>query len=344
MVTSNASALDLQHLVGQRKGPYCSFNPVSAVQIWQWCSALGDNNPLYLDSNYRTSAGFKCAVAPPAMMQMWTMRDVNDRYAPGSTEAAPYEVFDELAAQGVSGNVAVSYDITFHHLLVEGDCAHHYTSIANISDLKQTALGAGYFVTERVEYLDQNDRLFAEALITYFQYTPKDNPSGHNAATTKHSGQTPAEPEPPRAKSAWTSDHTDRPYSELKEGEALPELEIPVTHKLIVSGAIATQDFIDVHHNAPAAREAAMPDIFMNILTTSGLCARYLSDWAGPASRLRKLQFNLSAPNTPGDVMVMQGNIKALMPREESLALVEFAGRNRLGFHVTGTATLAFPG
>jgi acyl dehydratase len=323
-------------LVGQRKGPYCSFNPVSRVQVWQWCSAMGDNNPLYLDDDYRRAAGFDRVVAPPAMMQMWTMRDVNDRYAPGSTSAAPYEVFDILRAQGVEGNVAVSYDITFHRLLLEGDRAHHYTTLAKISDLKKTALGEGYFVTEHVEYLDQDEQLFAEAYITYFQYTP--------AAREEDGGDNAPAATPPSPAALWTTDHTDLDFQALAEGDTLPELAIPITHKLIVSGAIATQDFIDVHHNLPAAQKAAMPDIFMNILTTSGLCARYLSDWAGPASRLKKLRFNLLAPNTPGDTMVMQGQVKSLSTDGTPTATVEFAGRNRLGFHVTGSAELAFSG
>ncbi|MFK7975525.1 MAG: MaoC family dehydratase N-terminal domain-containing protein [Halioglobus sp.] len=333
--------LDIQALTGERKGPYNSFNAVSRVQVWQWCSAMGDNNPLYLDDAYRSAVGIDRLVAPPAMMQMWTMRDVKDNYAPGSTDARPYEVFDVLKAHGVLGNVAVSYDITFHRLLEEGDRSHHYTTISNISDLKTTALGQGYFVTERVEYLDQNEKLFAEAFITYFQYTP--------AATENETAEQPAsEAQQPKQKNAaptaaedWQPQFGDIAYSTLSEGDALPELAIPITHKLIVSAAIATQDFIDVHHNAPAAREAAMPDIFMNILTTSGLCARYLSDWAGPASRLRKLSFKLLAPNTPGDTMVMQGRVTALENNNEPLAKVEFAGKNSLGFHVTGAATLA---
>ncbi|TNF36310.1 MAG: acyl dehydratase [Gammaproteobacteria bacterium] len=132
--------------------------------------------------------------------------------------------------------------------------------------------------------------------------------------------------------------------SRLTVGDALPELVIPITHKLIVSGAIATQDFIPVHHNAEAARAAAMPDIFMNILTTNGLCARYLSDWAGPASRLTHMQFRLMAPNTPGDVMRLQGTIDELQRNGRHVQVsVAFEGRNRLGTHVAGKATLQLP-
>ena len=331
---AEGAALDTQALTGKRLGPYCSFNPVSRVQIWQWCSAMGDRNPLYRDEAYRSRAGFDRAVAPPAMMQMWTMRDVNMEYAPGSTDAPPYAVLDTLAANGFPGNVAVSYDISFHRYLLEGDRAQHYTTVVDISELKTTALGQGYFVTERVEYLDQHEALFAEALITYFQYRPA-------AATAGAADQQQAVPSLP-TENSWTTDFVDITAAQLHEGDALPDLVIPITHKLIISGAIATQDFIDVHHNAPAARAAAMPDIFMNILTTSGLCARYLSDWAGPGSRLRKLGFKLMAPNVPGDTMVMQGRVNKLeKSADEDRVSVEFAGRNSRGFHVTGGATLA---
>ena len=333
-MSDNTPELDLESLQGHRLGPYNSFNPVNRVQIWQWTSAMGDRNPLYLDDAYRAGTEFDRVVAPPAMMQMWTMRDIDDQYAPGSTDAPPYQIFDTLSANGFPGNVAVSYDITFHRYLLEGDRAHHYTTVVNITELKKTALGEGHFVTEKVEYLDQNEHLFAEALITYFQYRPEQRAAGEPAPGADIS-------EAPAA-SDWRSDFRDVLFSELSEGDSLPELAIPITHKLIVGGAIATQDFIPVHHNLPAAKAAAMPDIFMNILTTSGLCARYLSDWAGPASRLRKLSFKLMAPNTPGDTMVMQGRISDLRNDNGAHRVsVDFAGRNSLGFHVTGSATLA---
>ncbi|MEZ5501263.1 MAG: MaoC family dehydratase N-terminal domain-containing protein [Halioglobus sp.] len=328
-------------LVGERTGPYCSFNPVSRVQVWQWCSAMGDHNPLYLDEAWRKRAGFDRVVAPPAMMQMWTMRDINCEYAPGTVVPLAPRVFDVLGERGFGAIVAVSYDINFQRLLLEGDRAHHYSTITSISPLKQTVLGQGYFVVERAEYLDQEESPFAEALITYFVYQPE---SAQGTVTASEPRSPSAAPAMAPAESHWRPDFTDVDYASLHEGQALPELVIPITHKLIVGGALATQDFMDVHHNAPAARAAGMPDIFMNILTTSGLCARYLSDWAGPGSRLRHIRFKLMAPNLPGDTMVMQGHVAQLERDKEPRATVEFAGRNSRGFHVTGSATLALMG
>lgn len=339
--SSPTQAQQLERLKGKRLGPYLSHNPVSATQIWQWCSAMGDNNPSYRAGENQ--------IAPPGMMQMWTMRDINDGYAAGSTAAPPYQVFDDMHAMGYPANVAVSYDINFHHYLRVGERPRHFTSVVNISDRKTTRLGSGYFVTEKVEYLTLEETLFAEALITYFQYQPA---AGAAQEQTESSAQVTPELSPVAAgnagadENAWQPDFSDLDTARLRVGTPLPELRIPITHKLIVSGAIATQDFIPVHHNLITAQAAGMPDIFMNILTTSGLSARYLSDWAGQGSRLKKIKFNLMAPNFPGDVMVMGGEIVSIETGVDEWVsvTVAFSGSNRQGYHTSGTATLELPG
>jgi acyl dehydratase len=318
----------VERFVGRRLGPYLSYNAVSRVQVWQWCSALGDRNPLYLPE------GGAPAVAPPAMMQAWTMRDSHFRYAPGSATEEPFEVLKVLEELGFGGNVAVSYDINFHRYIGEGDRVHSYSTIVSITQRKKTALGEGYFVVERAEYLDQTDTPFAEATISYFAYRPAEPgdgevpapPAGQAAPAASEEGQlncnTGAVP-------AWAG------------GDQLPPLPIPISATLIVAGAVASQDFTEVHHDHAAALEAGMPDIFMNILTTCGLCARYLTDWAGPEARLEALNFRLFAPNTPGEVMRFTGEVLETAAADGTgRATVEFQGANSLGLHVAGRATL----
>jgi len=329
---------EFQKLVGQRQGPYLSFNPVNATQIWQWCSAMGDYNPSYLPGAEQ--------IAPPAMMQMWTMRDIHDNYAPGSTAAAPYQVFDDMALMGYPANVAVSYDITFLRDLRPGDQARHYTTVVTISDKKTTALGIGFFVTEQVEYMTQDEQLFARALITYFQYCA--HPIADNSTSAPEQNAQSAQTDPnvvAQLPQDFQCAFLDIDINSIEEGDKLPELALPITHKLIVGGAIACQDFIPVHHNVPAAKAAGMADIFMNILTTSGLSARYLSDWAGAGSRLKKIQFSLLAPNFPGDTMIMQGEVEALTATDTGAEVaLNFVGKNTLGHHIKGSATLVLPG
>lgn len=187
----DASAADILNrikpMLNKRVGPYNSWNPVSRTQIWQWCSAMGDQNPLYLDQEYRSSIGLDSAIssatAPPTMMQMWSMRDVNGNDGPGSTTDNLFEILSLLDEEGYEGVMAVSYDQTFHRYLEEGDRAKHYSTIISISDLKTTGVGKGFFVTQLAEFMDQNDELFAEAKITYFKYqTPKKQPGANNNA------------------------------------------------------------------------------------------------------------------------------------------------------------------
>lgn len=127
----------------------------------------------------------------------------------------------------------------------------------------------------------------------------------------------------------------------VQVGDELPELTIPVTRTLIVSGAIASRDYQDVHHDATAAQEKGSPDIFMNILTTNGLVGRYITDHFGPEAILRKVAIRLGSPNYPGDTMVLTGSVEAV---DGDTATVKVVGANGIGKHVTATVTVTVPG
>ncbi|MBK6581618.1 MAG: MaoC family dehydratase [Gammaproteobacteria bacterium] len=134
-----------------------------------------------------------------------------------------------------------------------------------------------------------------------------------------------------------------RKFSEVSVGDELPPLSIDITTRLIVSAAIASGDFQDVHHDKPGAQALGSPDIFMNILTTNGLVGRYVTDWAGPNALLRAVKIKLGAPNYPGDTMVLKGRVTALGGGDEQLVEIEVGGKNGLGYHVTGSVTVALP-
>jgi len=133
-----------------------------------------------------------------------------------------------------------------------------------------------------------------------------------------------------------------RSFADVRLGEALPELRIPITVVLIAGGAIATRDYFPGHHDLEAARELGSPHIFMNILTTNGLSQRFIEQWAGPLARFKDLKIKLGVPNYPGDCMTFSGEVSALDAEEKSVS-VRFQGRNSMGNHVTGTATLVLP-
>ncbi|OHT19324.1 MaoC family dehydratase [Edaphosphingomonas haloaromaticamans] len=130
-------------------------------------------------------------------------------------------------------------------------------------------------------------------------------------------------------------------FDDIRPGQALPELAIPITASAIVAGAIATNDFQDVHHDKAAAQATGVPDIFMNILTTNGLVQRFVTDWTGPAARIRKIAIRLGAPNFVGDVMKLNGEVEAV-DQDGRTADIRISGRNGIGEHVAATVTIGF--
>jgi hypothetical protein len=125
--------------------------------------------------------------------------------------------------------------------------------------------------------------------------------------------------------------------ADVTVGDELPKLDIPLTRTLIVSTAIASRDYQDVHHDPGLAQERGSKDIFMNILSTNGFVGRFITDWTGPDAILKAVKIRLGAPNYPGDTMVMTGTVTK---KDGSVVEVALRGANSLGDHVTGTVTL----
>lgn len=124
-------------------------------------------------------------------------------------------------------------------------------------------------------------------------------------------------------------------------GTALPELSLYGDPTFIVSTAIATRDYQDVHHDRDKAQAKGSKDIFVNILTDTGLVQRYLTDWAGPAAVIKSIALRLGVPWYAYDTVTFRGEVTAV---EDGLVTVKVVGSNSLGDHVIATATLTMGG
>ena len=138
-----------------------------------------------------------------------------------------------------------------------------------------------------------------------------------------------------------TSKNSKR-FDDVRPGEALPELAIPITTTLIASAAIATRDYFPGHHDKDAAQQLGSPHVFMNILTTNGLVQRFVEDWAGPQARLCDLKIKLGMPNYPGDTMTLTGAVTDKRASDRTVE-VTLKGANSMGNHVTGTVRVSLP-
>jgi acyl dehydratase len=132
-------------------------------------------------------------------------------------------------------------------------------------------------------------------------------------------------------------------YDSVSVGDKLPPLQIDITTGLIIGGAIATRDFTPVHHDKKAAQAGGLPDIFMNILTSNGLMGRFVTDWAGPDSTIKGVSLKLGAPNMPGFIMTITGEVKAKHDDNGIVDVVVEGENNVWGTHMSGTVQIELP-
>jgi len=150
---------------------------------------------------------------------------------------------------------------------------------------------------------------------------------------------------PVRATFVRVDEDLTLPAWKAAEG-TLPELVIDVTPTFVIASALATRDFQDVHHDRDRAVMRGAKDIFVNILTTTGLVQRYVSGWAGPDAVVRAVSIRLGVPCHAGETLTLSGHVTSegsadhrAHNRDERV--VSVTGRCGLGDHVTATVRIA---
>jgi acyl dehydratase len=336
----------LRAAIGLPGGRVKARDKVNQAMIRHWCDAMQDHNPVHVDPDAAAKSVHGAIVAPPAMLNAWTMQGLLPPHLRAAdAPASSTTTYGRLDAAGYTSVVATNSEHDYDRYLRLGDDLTGFSTLTEVSEEKHTGLGIGHFVTTETEYRNQDDEVVGHMLFRILKFKPG---TGRVAAAAGAGGETAQTPHP------TDSDHNEeaypaRPerrettllYGEVEEGTVLAPCPIPITATLIVSTAIASRDYQDVHHDRELAIKRGSPDIFMNILTTSGLCSRYVTDWAGPEAILRRLAIRLGVPNYPHDTMTMTAQVTEKKPG--GLIEVALRGSNRLGNHVTGTITLELP-
>ncbi|GAA0218818.1 hypothetical protein GCM10009527_013780 [Actinomadura nitritigenes] len=143
-------------------------DPVNAAMIRNWTQALGD-------------AGTWDDVAPPAMIQVWSMPGLVRR--PDQRGAAD-EVLATLDAAGYTGIVATNCDQTYDRYVKVGEQLRTRMRFGGVTGPKRTAMGEGYFVTWYQSWYDGNDERVAEMLFRVLKFRPGPRPPAASASGT----------------------------------------------------------------------------------------------------------------------------------------------------------------
>jgi uncharacterized OB-fold protein/acyl dehydratase len=430
--------------------PRVARDPVNMPAIRNWTDAIGDTSPLYTDADFAATSVHGQLVAPPAMVQVWTMPGLQPQPT-GGTDADPLgEMMAVLDEAGFTSVVATNCAQTYRRYLRHGELLTLRTELTDVSGPKATALGEGWFVTTRNVWYSGNEAV-AEMDWRVLKFRPTalgrdvtEPPVGSAAAQPGPAVMRPPaspdtdffwagtragelriqkcgvcgalrHPPGPACLSCGTVDRqgyqvvagTGTVYSyvvhrhppvpgkrlpiivalvELTEGPrvmaeltgvdpdkvhiglpvrtdfvridddlvlpgwrpdergtpgALPELALRVTPTVIVATAIATRDYYPVHHDRDFAVRGGSKDIFLNILTTTGLVQRYVTDWAGPEAIVRSVSIRLGVPCYAGDTLTFSGTASDADDGEQ---IVTVTGACSLGSHVTGTVRLGIGG
>jgi hypothetical protein len=161
MSALSAAELDaaLTELVGQPVGgatPVPGPDPVNQPMIRHWAAAFEDANPVYVDEAAAAASRFGGIVAPPLMLQTWSMQTpliTGIRERGGSPVAgegpAVLRLLDEA---GFVGTLATDSEFEIVRYLRRGEQVAAHSVTESISEEKRTRLGPGRFLTWRTTY------------------------------------------------------------------------------------------------------------------------------------------------------------------------------------------------
>lgn len=136
-------------------------DPVNAAMIRNWTQALGDT-------------GTWDDVAPPAMIQVWSMPGLVRR--PDQKGAAD-GVLAMLDEAGYTGIVATNCDQVYDRCVKVGEQLSTRMRFGGVTGPKRTAMGEGYFVTWYQSWYDENDERVAEMLFRVLKFKPGARPA-----------------------------------------------------------------------------------------------------------------------------------------------------------------------
>lgn len=150
--------------------PRKARHPVNQPMIDHWLDAIGDRNPIYTDAAAARAAGHPGTVAPPAMIQVWTMMGLGGVRPDDDPLGRIIGMFDEA---GYIGVVATNCDQTYHRYLRPGEEVSVTAELTDVVGPKRTALGEGFFITQKITWT-VDDEPVADMIWRILKFRPAD--------------------------------------------------------------------------------------------------------------------------------------------------------------------------
>jgi hypothetical protein len=166
----------MRALIGKPVGaPSVAPDPVNQPMIRHWAAALEDHNPVYTDPVLAASSRFGSIVAPPLMLQTWTMATprisgIAERGgAPVEGGENPLTPLDEA---GFVATLATNSEFEIARYLRLGEVITSTMVIESVSDRKQTRIGPGHFVTWVTTFRDEDGEVVGRQTFRILKFKP----------------------------------------------------------------------------------------------------------------------------------------------------------------------------
>jgi hypothetical protein len=102
----------------------------------------------------------------------------------------------------------------------------------------------------------------------------------------------------------------DLSWEDVKEGDELPKLVMPITVTRCIFMASASRDFAPQHHNSWYAQTRSKTrDMFLGTHFNLGMLSRFMTDWGGPESTVRRMQLAMRRSICAGEDLIMTGRV-----------------------------------
>jgi hypothetical protein len=177
-------ASDIQQAVEQvkvtgRSKPRVGRDPVNQAMIHHWVDAIGDKNPIYVDESAARAAGHPGVVAPPAMIQVWTMMGLGGERPDDDPLGRTIQLLDDA---GYIGIVATNCEQSYHRYLRPGEEVSVSSELRDVIGPKKTALGEGYFINQHVTWR-VGDEDVAEMNWRILKFIPREKEGSRSPVT-----------------------------------------------------------------------------------------------------------------------------------------------------------------
>ena len=159
--------------------PRTGRHPVNQPMVDHWLDAIGDKNPIYVDDAAAKAAGHPGVVAPPAMIQVWTMAGLGGVRADDDPLSRILGLFDEA---GYIGVVATNCEQTYHRYLRPGEEVSVSAELTDVVGPKNTALGEGFFITQKITW-SVGDETVADMLWRIMKFKPAETAASAGSTT-----------------------------------------------------------------------------------------------------------------------------------------------------------------